>query len=147
MSIKNFKELIKKEDYVPYVAILVIILASIGSLLENYLNEIEKSTELENPLTLALIGIASVSLLIVVIFAIKRAIQHDFRKAKEKKDERALLHDWQVTKKGYNILIYGLCFYLVFLPSSAATDLFLVGLLIFIIIYRILVRAKLEKEN
>jgi hypothetical protein len=144
----NIKELLKKEDRFPLVIIALSFLFVAMSFLDKYFGDFERALDngeasVKTIITLSAIGIASLIMLLVVIFGIKKSIQYDIKAMKIKKDEREMMHDWLVAKRGYDVAMIGLCVYIFLVDSNPL----LLGLIITIVIARIMKRAKIEREN
>ena len=99
-----------------------------------------------------------VTFLLTVLFiwsllVLKRAIQKDIRRSKEKMDERELLHNYQVAKTGYVVAVIGICAITIFGPIqidayggalSGIELFFLLGIMLFM---RLRKRIILEQQN
>ena len=92
---------------------------------------------------------------IISLFSLYRALQKDKKTALIKKDEREMLHEYQITQAGYMTALIGICFIVVVNPTYGYEDAFagafydfdLVILLIIIVIVRIRKRIMLTKED
>lgn len=144
----SIRELLKKEDRIPLATVVLSFLFVAMSFLDKYFSDFEKVLDgsdinEKTIIMLGLIGIGSLALLLLVIFIIKRSIQYDIKAMKNKKDEREMMHDWLVAKRGYDVAMIGICAYIFLVDSNPI----LLGLIMIIVIARIIKRAKLEKDN
>lgn len=141
---KSVFELFKKEERLPYVALLglfAIELAFISEMfIEPYLN-MEEVMSWTDIVVVGTFGVGMTILLIVIIAMLLRAIRYDRALRSSKKDERELLHEYQVTMSGYHVAIFGMSLYVLLFDPIV-----LPLLLIVVLIVRMRTRIRLEKE-
>lgn len=157
MKFAELKEAIMKEDRTPLVFIFGTIIGIPLYIIQNqYLNYL---TSTENPASMQDVPfpllwiIAVTAMLIYYLLLLKRAIQHDIRSYKMKKDERETAHDFAVAKTGYVVALIGIVLLGIFGTSDYQVyDGIFAGievnfLILLIIILRLRKRIQLDREN
>ncbi len=157
MKFAELKEAIMKEDRTPLVfifgTIIGIPLYIIQNQYLNYLTSTENPASMQDVLFPLLWIIAVTAMLIYYLLLLKRAIQHDIRSYKMKKDERETAHDFAVAKTGYVVALIGIVLLGIFGTSDYQVyDGIFAGievnfLILLIIILRLRKRIQLDREN
>ena len=159
MKLTEVKEAIMKEDRTPLIFIFGTIIGIPLYIIQNqYLTHLT-STDTQNPASMQdvlfplLWIIVVTTMLIYYLLLLKRAIQHDIRSYKMKKDERETAHDFAVAKTGYVVALIGIFLLGIFgISDYQAYDGIFAGievnfLILLIIILRLRKRIQLDREN
>lgn len=149
MNRKNFSEMFRKEDMVPFVIVLMGIVSYILEYAAPMTNKLLESNEVmttQDILVLGGLGVIMTIMLVAIIFGIKRAVTKDVAEYKTEKDEREVMHNYLVAKSGYYVLLIGLCGYLFIFSGNKLVDYYLLSLVAIALVVRIMKRKKLEEE-
>jgi hypothetical protein len=149
MNRKNFSEMLRKEDAIPFAVVLIGIVSYLFEYAAPMTNKLLESNEVmtaQDILILGGLGVAMTVMLVAIIFVIKRVVTKDVAEHKVERDEREVMHNYLVAKSGYYVLLIGLCGYLFLFSGNELVDYYLLILVAVALVVRIAKRKKLEKE-
>lgn len=141
---KKVFELFKKEERLPYVALLGLFAIELAFISEMFIEPYLDMEEVMSWTDIAVMGTFGVGitiLLIAIIIMLMRAVRYDKVLRRSKKDEREILHEYQVTMSGYHVAIFGMSLYILLFDPIV-----LPLLVIIVLVVRMRTRMRLDQE-